>query len=81
MSWSNRTKRQSPTQARIFWSAELDEAARAALTVRIACRQEDHRALRQEASRIGHEQDRDVVVDTTTPRLVSVSFTRRDPSA
>ena len=60
------------------WGDDMVEAARAGRTVRIACRQEDHRALRQEADRVGRTEGCDVVVDTaTTPRLAAVTFTRR----
>ena len=60
------------------WNEDLGEAARVGGTVRIACRQEDHSALRQVAHRIGVVERCDVVVDTaTTPRLVAVTFTRR----
>ena len=38
------------------WGDDMVEAARAGRTVRIACRQEDHRALRQEADRIGRTE-------------------------
>lgn len=79
MSWTaGRSGRQPPSRARALWSADLVEAAKAApRTIRIACRQEDHRALREEAGRIGSAEGCDVEVDMTTPRLVSVSFTRR----
>ena len=58
------------------WGDDLVEAARAGGTVRVVCRQEDHRALRQEADRIGRAEGCDVAVSTATPRLVAVTFTR-----
>lgn len=75
--------RSSPTkrlaQARAGWSDDLSEAAKAGGKVSIACRQEDHTALRLEASKIGDAEDRDVAVEITQPRLVSVTFTPRQP--
>ncbi len=78
MSWAGgRSGRQRPDRGRSIWSADLSEAARAGGTARIACRQEDHRALREEAGRIGAAEDCEVAVDISTPRLVAVRFTRR----
>ena len=79
MSWSGRSRRPSPAQARALWSEDLTDAARAGERVRIACSPEDHTAIHQEAVRIAHAEGIEVAFDATMPRIVSVTFSRRSP--
>jgi hypothetical protein len=81
MSWSARSRRPSPGQARAFWSEALTDAARAGEAVRIACAPEDHGAIRREATRIGEAEGCDMSFDAAMPRIVSVRFSRRTPTA
>ncbi len=81
MTQSKRVMRSSPRQARSFWTEELTDAAKAVEATRIACSPEDHGALRHEAARVAQAERRDMIFDATTPRLVSVTFTRRAASS
>jgi len=76
-----RGRRATPAQLRSFWSADLMDAARAGESVRIACSPEDHTGLRQDALRIAQAESCDVALDTSTPRLVRVTFTAQAAKA